>query len=227
MNGQIIVVNGTSGSGKSTSCENFVQQSDDFWLLHGIDHFMANSFPAKFGHHGPRAAEGVQAVPFDNASPEGALRWRFGDMGMRGFSTFHEWIASASRQGCNIIVDHLLLDEPPVLRDLAHRLEGLPALLVTLKPPYQVLEQRVAERQMTKRLPTDLLGEEAAAKIVDRLSRLRQWFYDAVYANEISDLTIDTSIHDVATVTAMIANRVKAGPGTAFAEIRRTLPLPA
>jgi len=224
--GQIIVVNGTSGSGKSTTCEKFVQKQDDFWLLYGIDHYVAGTFPAKFGHHGPRSAEGFQAVPLDESDPDGALRWCFGPLGTAGFATFHDWAAAASRNGCNIIFDHLLMSEPPVIQDLAHRLEGLPALLVTLKPPYEVLMQRVAERQMTKKLPVEVLGEDAARKIVERLDRLRDWFYGAVYENDISDLEIDTSVHGPEDVIALIEARLAEGPGTAFERLRQKWPKP-
>ncbi len=224
--GQIVVVTGTSGSGKSTACERFAQQSDEFWLLYGIDHFMAGSFPAKFGHHGPRASEGVFAHPRDEASPDGPLRWSFGPKGLQAFAALHEWVASASRSGCNIIFDHLVMSDPPVLQDFIWRTAGLPVLLVTLKPPFAVLERRVAERQMDKKLPVDLLGEDAVGKIIDRLGRLRPWFYDAVYANEISDLTIDTDVHGPDEVCAMISARLAEGPGTAFSQLRAKWPRP-
>jgi chloramphenicol 3-O-phosphotransferase len=218
--GQIVIVNGTSGSGKSSTAERFVQGRDDFWLLYGIDHFIAGTYPARFGHHGPRAREGIEAVPVDPADPDGALRWRFGPVGIRAFTAMHEWIAAASRAGCNIVFDHLLLGDPPVLADLAWRLEGLPALLVTLKPPLAVLEARVAERQMTKRLPVEVLGEDAAARIVARLDRLRGYFYETVYANPLSDLTIDTAAHGIDEVVAQIGARLGEGPGSAFAQLR-------
>jgi chloramphenicol 3-O-phosphotransferase len=221
MSGQIVIVNGTSGSGKSSTCERFAHQRDDFWLLFGIDHFIAGSFPSKFGHHGPRAAEGFQAVPRDPADPDGPLRWRFGPEGERAFAAMHEWIAGSSRAGCNLIFDHILTCDPPVLADLAWRLEGLPALLVTLKPPIEVLERRVAERKMTKKLPTEVLGEEDPVKrIIDRLNRLRPWFYDEVYANPVADLFIDTAVHDIDEVVALIEQRLAQGPGTAFAQLR-------
>lgn len=226
MTGQIVIVNGTSGSGKSTTCEQFVQRQDDFWLLYGIDHFMAGTLPAKFGHHGPRAAEGIQAVPLDPADPDGPLKWRCGPLGTAAFATFHEWAASASRMGCNIALDHLLMSDPPVLQDLAWRLEGLPALLITLKPPYEVLMERVAQRAMTKKMPVEILGEDAARKIVERLDRLRDWFYAAVYANPIADLVIDTSVHGPDEVVTMIEARLQEGPGTAFAELRKVWPRP-
>jgi len=224
--GQIVIVNGTSGSGKSTTCEIFARDSDDYWILYGIDHFIANSLPAKFGHHGPRAAEGIQAVPVDPADPDGPLKWQFGPQGTRAFAVLHQWIAAASRGGCNIVFDHLLMTDTPVLADCAWALEGLPALLVTLKPPYEVLERRVAERKMDKKMPTDLLGADAVKKIIDRLNRLRAWFTQAVYANEIADLTIDTSVHGPEEVAAMIRARLAQGPGTAFERLRAAWPKP-
>jgi chloramphenicol 3-O-phosphotransferase len=112
----------------------------------------------------------------------------------------------------------------PVFADCLWRLEGLPVLLITLKPPFEVLERRVAERQMDKKLPVELLGEDAARKIIDRLTRLRPWFYESVYANDIADLTIDTAVHNVKEVCAMIETRLAEGPGTAFARLRKKYP---
>ena len=226
MPGQIVIINGTSGSGKSTAAELFQKRSDDYWLLYGIDHFLAGTQPAQYGHHGPKSREGIHAEPVDPAKSDGPLRWTMGPKGVQAFATLHEWIASASRQGCNIIFDHLLMTDTPVLADCAWRLEGLPVLLVTLKPPLDVLEKRVAERQMDKKLPIDLLGEDAVKKIVDRLARLRPWFTEVVYANDIADLTIDTAAHGPDAVCAMIEARLAEGPGTAFEQLRAKYPRP-
>jgi chloramphenicol 3-O-phosphotransferase len=224
--GQIIIVNGTSGSGKSTTCELLAKSSDQFWLLYGIDHFLAGTLPAKFGHHGPRAREGIYAHPVDAKSPDGPLRWSLGPHGERAFATLHEWVASASRQGCNIILDHLMMIDPPVLQDAIWRLAGLPVLLVTLKPPFAVLEQRLAQRVYDKKLPTDILGKDTVRIITDRLNRLRPWFYEAVYANDCSDLEIDTDKHGPEEVRQMITQRLAEGPGTAFESLRARFPRP-
>jgi len=222
--GQIVVVNGTSGSGKSTACELFQKRAEGYWLLYGIDHFLANTLPAKYGHHGPLAGQGIEAVPRDPADPDGPLKWVFADNATQAFGAFHEWMATVSRQGLNVVFDHLLMSDPPVLQDLAWRLDGLPALLVTLKPPFEVLERRVAERQMDKKIPVDLLGEDAARKIVDRLTRLRPFFYDEVYRNPVTDLEIDTSVHSPEQVCALIEARLGEGPGTAFETLRGQFP---
>jgi len=225
MAGQIIVVSGTSGAGKSTTCEQYAKQSQDFWLLYGIDHFLAGTYPSKFGHHGPLASSGIQAVPLDSSQPDGPLRWEISDHGWRAFRTLHEWAAAASRQGCNIILDHLAMIDPPLLQDLIWRTEGLPVLFVNLKPPYEVLMERVTQRKMDKKLPDlDTSAREAMRIVVERLNRLRPWFYEAIYANDCHDLEIDTAQHDTPSVCAKIEARLAAGPGTAFEELRRRYP---
>ncbi len=221
MAGQIVIISGTSGSGKSTAAELLAKRSEAFWLLYGIDHFMAGTFPAKFGHHGPRAGEGVYAHPIDPNDPDGPLRWSFGPEGHKAFAAFHEWIASASRQGANVVIDHLMMSDPPIIQDIVWRLQDLPVLFVSLTCPYDVLSQRIASRTMDKKMPTDLLGEDAVRKIVDRLDRLRPWFYEAVYANDITDLEIDTVANTPEQVVELIEARLQQGPGTAFARLRK------
>ena len=227
MPGQIIIVSGTSGSGKSTTCELFARRSNDFWLLYGIDHFLSATFPAKFGHHGPRSREGFCAQPLDETDPEGPQRWRFGEWGFKAFHTLHEWAAAASREGCNIILDHIMLVDPPVLQDCIWRLQGLPVLFVCLKPPYEVLMERVATRKMDKKMPTAELGkDDPAKKIIERLDRLRPWFYEAAYANDCYDLEVDTQRHGPDAVCDLIDKRLAAGPGTAFEQLRARYPKP-
>jgi chloramphenicol 3-O-phosphotransferase len=114
--------------------------------------------------------------------------------------------------------------DPPVIQDIIWRLEGLPVLFVTLKPPFEVLMERVASRTMDKKMPTDILGQDTVRIIVERLARLRPWFYDAVYANDLCDLEIDTVAHDPDAVCAMIEARLAEGPGTAFERLREKFP---
>ena len=225
MAGQIIIVSGTSGSGKSTTCELFAKRSDQFWLLYGIDHFLSSTFPAKFSHHGPRSREGIYAHPVDEANPDGPLRWSFGENGMKAFRALHEWAAGASRVGCNIIFDHLMLIDPPVLQDCIWRMKGLPVLFVMLKPPFDVLMERVANRKMDKKLPAaEFFADDAVKRAVERLNRLRAWFYEAVYANDCCDLKIDTVKHGPEEVCALIEQRLAEGPGTAFETLRARYP---
>jgi chloramphenicol 3-O-phosphotransferase len=225
MLGQIIIVNGTSGSGKSTACELFSARAEGFWLTYGIDHFMGSTFPRKFGHRGARSQEGICAVPVDAADPEGALCWQMSPQGLAAFAAFHEWIAAASRQGCNIILDHLLMLDPPLLQDCIWRLKDLPVLLVNLKPPYEVLMERVANREVGQRFSNSNFSAEQIAQSKTLLGRLRPWFYEVVYANDCCDLLIDTAQHSPEAVCELIERRLEAGPGTAFESLRGRYPL--
>ena len=228
--GQIIIVSGTSGSGKSTTCELLQKRFDDFYLLFGIDHFLALNYPAKFSHHGPRSIEGIHSHPIDENDPanldkEGPLRWSIGPEGWRGFHVMHEWVATASRAGCNIVLDHLMMSDPPLLQDCVWRMRDLPVLFVNLKPPYEVLAERVANRKMNKRNPAkDVHGEDAVAKSIEKLNRLRPWFYETVYANDVYDLEVDSSEFSVEQVCEKIEARLAEGPGTAFEALRRKWP---
>lgn len=223
MAGQIIIVSGTSGSGKSTTCQLFASRASEFWLLYGIDHFMSATFPKQFGHHGARSHEGIHAVPLDD-EPDGPMRWHFGELGEKGFAVLHEWVAAASRQGCNIILDHLMMTDPPILQDCIWRLQGLPVLFVSLKPDYDVLMERVAQRRIGSRFSTSNYSEQQRQATQQRLARLRPWFYQALYANDCYDLEIDTVEHEPEAVCALIEQRLAAGPGTAFEQLRQRYP---
>jgi chloramphenicol 3-O-phosphotransferase len=221
LTGQIIIVSGTSGSGKSTTCELLAKRAEDFWLLYGIDHFMSATFPAKFGHHGPRSREGIYAHPVDESNPDGPLRWSFGENGTRAIRSMHEWVAGAAREGCNIILDHLMMLDPPVIQDCIWRMQDLPVLFVSLKPPYEVLMERVASRKMDKKLPAaEFFAGDAVQRAVEKLNRLRPWFYQAVYANDCYDIEIDTTKHTPEEVCDLVEKRLLQGQGTAFEKLR-------
>jgi len=225
--GQIIIINGTSGSGKSTTCDLFVKQSNEFWMSYGIDHFMSACFPAKFGHHGARCQEGIYAHLVNEDDPNGGLRWSFGEWGTKAFQALHEWVAAASRQGCNIILDHLMMVDPPVLQDCIWRMKDLPVLFVTLKPPFDVLMERVETRNMTRNISgSQYSSTDAAQRARERLHRMRPWFYETVYANDYCDLEIDTVKFGPEEVCAMIEKRLAEGPGTAFEHLRKRYPMP-
>ena len=101
----------------------------------------------------------------------------------------------------------------------------LPVLFVCLKPPYEVLMERVAQRKMDKKLPTaDFDGDDPTRKIIERLNKLRPWFYEAAYANDIYDLVLDTQEHSPESVCELIDKRLAEGDGAAFQRLRELYP---
>jgi chloramphenicol 3-O-phosphotransferase len=118
-----------------------------------------------------------------------------------------------------------MMIDPPVLQDCIWRLNGLPVLFVSLKPPFDVLMERVAKRKMDKKVPAAEIHGNAGIQIaIERLNRLRPWFYQAVYANDCYDLEIDTVVHNPDAVCDLIEQRLTKGPGSAFETLRARYP---
>lgn len=54
-------------------------------------------------------------LPEDPENLDGPNRIDFGDFGWKSLVAFHEMLSTASRVGSNVIADHLMFVEPPVL----------------------------------------------------------------------------------------------------------------
>ncbi len=230
MPGQIVIVGGTSAAGKTTTVAEFAKRASDPYLMFGIDNLLGSMFPGKFSMFGERTQEGMYHFHEDPDDPESAFRCGFGDFGWSGIQAFHDMIAAASRAGQNLVVDHLLFLDPPFLQDCAWRLEGLPVLLVALKPPYEVLMERQATRQvhMPETMEEVARSEEESAFLViaKTMQKLTPWFYEASYENDIHDLVIDTTRFGPDEVCEQIEQRLNEGPGTAFERLRERYPRP-
>jgi chloramphenicol 3-O-phosphotransferase len=225
--GQIIIVSGSSGSGKSTTCRTFAQRADDLWLMLGIDLLGGSMTPAKFSMHGPRNREGTFPTPIDPADPEGPTKMAFGPKGWTSIQAFHEMIAAASRAGQNVIVDHIMFLDPPILQDCIWRLDGLPVLFVGLQPNPEILLDRIGSREI--KVPPDFaetIGPEAASRVATNLRRLTPWFVRAINDNDCFDLVADSSASSPNEICDQIELRLAEGPGTAFEQLRQRYPEP-
>ncbi len=223
--GQVIIVSGSSGSGKSTTCRTFAQRADAFWLMMGIDQFAGGMTPAKFSMHGPRSREGTYAAPLDPADPEGGTKMAFGTEGWGAIQAFHEMIAAAARSGRNVIADHIMFTDPPILQDCVWRLAGLPVLFVGLQPPKDVLLGRIGSRKIE--VPPDfaaVIGADAATRVASNLQRLTPWFVSAINQNDCFDLVADSAARSPAEICEQMEQRLAQGPGTAFDRLRGRYP---
>jgi len=131
-NGTIIILNGTSSSGK-TSVVNALQQAlDQPYLDAGIDKFIF-MLPQRYLDR-PLWNEvlglAVQAGPVGHALMSG----------------MHHAIVALSRAGNNVIADHVLV-EPEWLRECVDLFGDLPAYFIAVRCPLAVLEQRERERK--------------------------------------------------------------------------------
>ncbi len=225
MAGQIIIVSGTSAAGKTTTINTFAARSKEPYIVFGID-FLAGRFtPPKFSYFGERTREGWYTLPIDADDPDGPLRMDFGDFGWAGLHALHDMVAAASRSGVNLVMDHLMFVDPPILQDCIWRLQGLPVLFVTVKPPRDVLMHRQETR--TTDMPEEFaeqVGDSAQQVVAKTMQRLISWFYDASYKNDCYDLVIDTTSHNPDEVSDLIEQRLTEGPGTAFETLRSRYP---
>jgi chloramphenicol 3-O-phosphotransferase len=212
MKGQIVLINGTSGSGKTTSCATFARRAAEPYLMFGMDLLVGTLVPARYTMFGSMKQEGYQPTAY-------------GPVCMKALSAMHAMVAAASHSGQNMVVDHLMFLDPPVLQDAIWRMADVPVLFVNLKPTREVLEQRVKHRVITV-IPEPIQEAMAAAgpdilkALGDELSAATPWFYEHAYANDIYDLELDSSAMTPDEVCEHIEARLRAGPGTAFARLR-------
>lgn len=219
MAGQIIIVSGTSGAGKTTTCSTFARRAGEPYLTFGMDLLVGTLFPAKYTMFGEKKDEGYTPT-------------HYGPMAMTALKAMHEMVAAASRVGQNLVVDHLMFVDPPVLQDCIWRLVDVPVLFVNLKPSPEVLEKRLKERRIDV-IPApiqeamDSAGPEILKVLGEELAAATPWFYEHAYANDCYDLELDSSAMSADELCERIEARLTEGPGTAFAALRERYPMPS
>ncbi|MDG2004444.1 MAG: AAA family ATPase [Novosphingobium sp.] len=215
MAGQIVLISGTSGSGKTTTCATLAKRADDCCLQFGMDLTVGTLIPGQYTLFGDKKEEGYQPT-------------KYGPACMTALSAMHAMIAAASRTGQNMVVDHLMFVDPPVLQDCIWRMQDVPVLFVNLRPSFEILEKRITERniELPEQMVEALGGPDGVKQLGEQLAAVRPWFYEHAYANEIYDLEIDSSALSPDEVCEMIEERIAKGPGKAFEQLRRKYPKP-
>jgi chloramphenicol 3-O phosphotransferase len=145
--GRVIVLNGTSSSGKTTLA---AQLQADFaregscWIVIALDEFLGKLPGAwhRIGTHDGAFAE--QGVVMEVAG--GRIERRLGDVGEQLLTAYHDSVAGAARAGLNVIVDEVILGD----EDLANwqkALAGLDVLWVRVHADPRVLDARERARR--------------------------------------------------------------------------------
>ena len=219
--GRIVVITGSTGAGKSTTCAEFVNQQDDLWLHFGVDLFFGKLVPRKFiDGGGSRSGEGLYTAPDDPADVDGPWHMALGPLGAGMMHSFHSMVAEAARSGQNVVLDHIAMVDPPVLADCIACLAGLPVYFVALKPPVEVIPKRIDER-LESIVAT--LGREHAVRNSENKKKVARFIYDRIFAHDCFDLVIDTDRHAPADVARMIGDAMGDCRGGAFPELARRL----
>ncbi len=202
--GQIIFLNGTSSAGKTTLAHAIQEESQQPYLLAGIDSFFA-MVPEKWGggRAGPLSRDGFyydESELDHDGSPLTVIR--YGDTGRQMLRAMHASIAALTVAGNNLIIDEMLL-APELLKDWLDALADLDVLFVGIHCPLAVLENRERERGTRSR------------------AGLARGHLRTVHDQGRYDLEVDTSTaHVVQLAQTVLAHRDSGPAPTAFNALR-------
>ena len=164
MPGRVVLLHGTSSSGKTTVARALQTLSDEPWVRLGIDAFW-NAVDERWIEHGPRAAEGFAWMENARIVP--------GPVGQRLAAGMRAAVAACARAGNDMVVDDVFVDSA-WLDGWRSELKGLECLLVGVVAPLDVLEERESARG-------------------NRIAGEARFQFDAIHSGIEYDVTVDTA----------------------------------
>jgi len=217
--GTIVLLNGTSSSGKTSIARALQEVMDEPFIHTGSDHFHA-AFPQRFvvpsDGIAPADAEGFLLVFAGKVqifeTPEGQRGFaggtltevRIGPAGLRLNAGMYRAVAALASAGNNVVVDAVIHD-PRVLTMAVDALHDTGALFVAVRCPLAVVQAREAARGDRGR------GGAAA-------------FFAGVHAHGVYDLELDTARLDPHTCALRIKEALGSDrPRTALSRLARVI----
>lgn len=216
--GKALILTGSTGAGKSTTCNLLVDRLEGLWLHFGIDLMLGKVMPRKFIDGGRCSGQGVHGAPDDPADPDGPWHLDMGVHGLPVIRSFHRMAAAAVRDGQNLVIDHIATVDPPILQDCVEVFAGLPVFFVALKPPPEVSPRRLDERLETI---VATLGREHAVRNSEAKKRVAVSLYGQIFSHDLFDLIVDTDRLGPDAVTETIIANMGDCNGSAFPELLR------
>jgi len=139
---RVVVLNGASSAGKTTLATAFRDQRatvGDFWLLIGIDDFIAKLPPKWHGAGSQQGAFAIDGIRFEKTA-DGTMV-RVGRVGRELLRAYQAGVAGAARVGLNVIVDDVVIDKTS-WDDWTVALAGLDVVWVGVRCSGRVAEER-------------------------------------------------------------------------------------
>ena len=186
--GTVIILNGTSSSGKTSIVRALQEVLDEPYLDAGIDKFLF-MLPKRYLDE-PLWHQVFDYLYADPVARTG-LSIKAGPMGRQMIAGMHRSIAALAHAGNNVIVDHVLL-ERGWLKECVEVLADFRVWFVGVRCPLAVVEQRERERR------DRTLGQARAQ-------------FDQVHAHGEYDLEVDTSISSPMDCALQIKRRMEDG----------------
>jgi chloramphenicol 3-O phosphotransferase len=193
--GQIVILNGTPRSGKSSIAAAIQETFPGTWINLGVD--AARTITP------PRAQPGIGLRPGESDHPAAAILPVL-------YAGLWESVAAHARLGLNVVVDVGLYDAA-IAADAARRLDRLPVLFVGVRCDVEVIMER--RRQAGA---SSYVVASASDPVPEPVLRWQR----EVHAHWTYDLEVDTSAADPQACASSIRNRLEHGPpGDAFASL--------
>jgi chloramphenicol 3-O phosphotransferase len=189
--GRIVVLNGVPRAGKSSITAALQESSPEAWMDLGVD-VQRLMTP-------PRYQPGVGLRPGEPDHAAAPLVSTF-------YAGLYESIAAHSKVGLNVVAGLGHYDET-ILSDCARRLDGLPAMLVGVRCPLEVV--------MERRAAAPVGTYAVAGKDSSIPPPILRW-QEQVHVPGVYDLEVDTSVLTPEECAEAIADRFVTGSFTAF-----------
>jgi chloramphenicol 3-O phosphotransferase len=189
--GRIILINGTSSSGKTTLVRGLQASLPELWLEMGIDRF-AYALPGRILGQ-PTWPQLFRYVRPDGSS-DGPFTIETTVLGQRFISGMHATAAALAERGLNVIVDHVLLEQS-WLEECALMWSEFRVLFVGVRCPLDVVMKRELER-------TDRTLGQAEAQ------------FDVIHGWGTYDVEVDTSVLTPGEAVARISEALAASLAT-------------
>jgi len=190
--GNIIFLNGTSSSGKTSIVKALQEIMEGYYICTGIDHFL-DAAPDKIHS----SSDGINPSTSDGflwVYPNGDKRvseLRVGPVALRLWAGMHGAAAALATTGNDVIIDDVIFDSR-VLEEAVNTLHTFNVLFVGVCCSFEVAEQR----------------EQARG---NRTQGLVKAHYDLVHSHGIYDFEVDTSSLTAMECASQIKNRLQNG----------------
>jgi len=202
--GSIIILNGTSSSGKTTIAQALQETMEQPYLHTGIDQFLIERLPKNLIEYSnvvsPSSAEGWMTTFIDDIFTEISI----GPLGYQWIEGMYRAIAEFAKLGLNVIIDDVIYDHQ-VLEMAIEILPSKQVYFVGVQCPLEIAEQRECERG-------------------DRAKGGAKTYHTLVHAHGLYDLEVDSSILSPQECAIQIRDGIHHKPmPTAFQKLKNIL----
>lgn len=137
--GKLVVLNGTSSSGKTSTARALQDLATDPFILTGLDHFWGQ-LPRRYFEEKAIRSDGIRSIYRGEGEDRRTIGWEIGPTFRKLLYGLHRAVQKLVEVGNNVIVDYVVF-EKELLLDAAACWAELNGVLVGMKPPLEVSEE--------------------------------------------------------------------------------------